>query len=73
MADRLKDMFFTTESIGNLVDRIISVHPSFDKDEFTEILFDDNWPTRALKEKMHHTARSLWDPSTSHIPRRLKC
>lgn len=71
MAELLKDMFFTTESIGNLVDRVTSVHPSFDRDEFYKILFDDDWPTRALKEKMHHTARCLWEALQLPYPQAL--
>lgn len=59
MPDRLKDVFFTRDSIGRLADRVAEVYPAFDRDGFLALVFDAAWESRELKARMRHVARCL--------------
>jgi 3-methyladenine DNA glycosylase AlkC len=60
MAERLKDQFFTSSSIDRLADTIKKFYPGFDKKRFTNLVFDENWESKELKEKMRHTTECLY-------------
>jgi 3-methyladenine DNA glycosylase AlkC len=59
MADRLKDMFFTGSSINQFADIVKQHYPEFNKDRFVNLLFNDEWNTKELKERMRHTTICL--------------
>ena len=59
MAERLKDMFFTQDSIDAFADAIKTQYPAFDKKRFLELLFDESFPSKELLDKMRHTTRCL--------------
>jgi 3-methyladenine DNA glycosylase AlkC len=61
MAERLKDMFFTQESINKFVDAIQKQHPDFDKKRFCRLMFDKSFETKELLDKMRHTTQCLHD------------
>jgi len=59
MAERLKDMFFTKESIKVLAEVLKENYLQFDEAEFQELVFNPQWDSLELKEKMHHIASCL--------------
>lgn len=59
MADRLKDQFFTPESLRALAERIAQVYPVFNVETFLNLIYEGGWEGMELKERMHHTARCL--------------
>ncbi len=59
MAEQLKHMFFTTESIDALAKTIHEFYPEFDMERFKELIFDENWESKELKQRMHHTSICL--------------
>jgi 3-methyladenine DNA glycosylase AlkC len=61
MAERLKDMFFTQESIDNFADTIKQHYPDFDKSKFQKLMFDASFDAKELLDKMKHTTKSLFD------------
>jgi 3-methyladenine DNA glycosylase AlkC len=59
MPEKLKDLFFTTSSIGALADAIEQVYPAFDKGEFMALVFDSQWEDKELKQRMRHVTHCL--------------
>lgn len=59
MAERLKDMFFTEDSIDKFADAIKKHYPVFDKKRFLGLMFDGSLESRELLDKMRHTTRCL--------------
>ncbi len=59
MAERLKDMFFTSESVDRMADAICKFYPEFNKQEFVNLVFDDTFKDRELKDMMRHTTICL--------------
>ncbi len=59
MADRLKNMFFTNSSISQFADTIKQYYPEFNKDKFVNSIYNDEWNSKELKEKMYHTTVCL--------------
>jgi 3-methyladenine DNA glycosylase AlkC len=59
MAEPLKNLYFTPFSIRHLADVVRAVAPDFDRERFLALVFDDQWETLELKDRMHHTARCL--------------
>ena len=59
MPEKLKDLFFTNSFLEQLGVAIRQVYPAFDQAQFTDLVFDDSWETRELKEKMRHVTRCL--------------
>jgi 3-methyladenine DNA glycosylase AlkC len=59
MAEQLKKIFFTKESIAALAENITQVYREFDKQTFNGLIYDDKWETLELKEKMRHTSICL--------------
>ncbi|MBN1270643.1 MAG: DNA alkylation repair protein [Candidatus Aminicenantes bacterium] len=60
MAERLKDLFFTKESVNNMADALLKCYPQFDKNTFISSIFDEKFETLELKEKMRHTTECLY-------------
>ncbi len=61
MAERLKDMFFTRDSINKFADAIKQHYPSLDKQRFLELMFDKSFESKELLDKMKHTTKCLHD------------
>ncbi len=61
MAERLKDMFFTRESIGKFADTIKQNYPDFEKSEFLKLMFHESFEAKELLDKMRHTTKCLFD------------
>ena len=59
MPEKLKDMFFTDESVNTFADIIKKHYPKFDKKKFLSLVFDAEFKSRELKEKMWHSTRCL--------------
>jgi 3-methyladenine DNA glycosylase AlkC len=59
MAERLKDMFFTQESMTAFADAIRKVYPEFDTEGFKELVFDESFEDKEVKDRMSHTTRCL--------------
>jgi 3-methyladenine DNA glycosylase AlkC len=64
MAERLKDMFFTRESIDKFADTIKHHYPSFDKPRFLKLMFDESFNEKELLDKMRHTTKCLHNTLT---------
>ena len=72
MNERLKDIFFTGESINSLAEAIEEAYPEFNKTRFFKLIFSDSWEEMALKEKMHHTAGCMYETLPGEYPRALE-
>jgi len=59
MPERLKDIFFTEESLNKFGDNIQKYYPEFVRDKFLSLVFDERWDSRELKEKMRHVTICL--------------
>lgn len=59
MADRLIHQFFTDSSLNAFADSIQNSWKSFDKSSFLNLVFDENWHTLALKQRMRHVTLCL--------------
>lgn len=59
MPEKLKDMFFTRESINNLAETLKKYYPQFDTTKFIELIFDDNFDSLELKQRMRHTTECM--------------
>lgn len=59
MNQRLKDIFFTEQSLNSLAEALKDAYPEFDQARFFELIYSDGWQEMALKEKMHHTAECM--------------
>ncbi|MEZ5082150.1 MAG: DNA alkylation repair protein [Bacteroidales bacterium] len=60
MSEKLKDLFFTKESLNSFADSIKKYYTSFSKDEFLKLIYDETWEALELKAKMRHTTHSLY-------------
>ena len=72
MPDKLKDMFFTEDSLTQFANRIKKSYPKFNKKKFMTLLFDDNWKSLELKAKMRHTTLCLNQTLPSDFKRAVK-
>ena len=59
MAERLKDMFFTEESVNALANAVKQAHARFDKEAFIQLVFDEAFTGLELKQMMRHTTECL--------------
>jgi len=59
MADRLKDIFFTSESLNYLGDKISEAYPEFNKIHFLDLVFNETWEDLELKARMRHVSTAL--------------
>lgn len=71
MAEQLKNMFLTPESLDLMGDTIAKYYPEFNKKNFLELVQDDQWDSLELKDKMHHTARCLHQTLPDSYPEAL--
>lgn len=59
MAELLKNIFFTSESINKLLQAVKRVHPPFDEVKFKKCLSAGNWENLELKQKMRQISTCL--------------
>lgn len=59
MAQRLKDIFFTSTSLSKLSAAIAKVYPAFERRKFFNAIHDEAWAEKELLERMHHIAACL--------------
>ncbi len=59
MPEKLKNLFFTSESQNLFADSIIKQYAAFDKTKFLKLIYNDTWETLELKAKMRHTTKCL--------------
>ncbi|MCK4819437.1 DNA alkylation repair protein, partial [bacterium] len=59
MAERLKELFFTRDSINTFAYTIKKAYSDFDKKRFIDLVFDTTFESKELKERMTHTTRCL--------------
>ena len=59
MAEKLKDMFFTTSSVNTMADVLKRCYPDFDKKRFVSLVFDEGFESKELKARMRHTTECL--------------
>jgi 3-methyladenine DNA glycosylase AlkC len=59
MSERLVDMFFSDKFITELGNKIKDRYPDFDQAQFNRLIYNKDWASKELKEKMHHTTRCL--------------
>jgi 3-methyladenine DNA glycosylase AlkC len=59
MAELLKNMFFTPQFVEELSAALKKAHHPFDEIGFKELVFDNHWEKRELKEKMRHITLCL--------------
>ena len=72
MPEKLKDLFFTASSVGQLGSAIQQVHPAFDQDRFTGLVFDATWKSKELKQRMRHVTRCLHETLPKDYPEALQ-
>ncbi len=59
MPEKLKDILFPREKVQLFADLLVAAYPQFEADKFIELVCNDKWPERELKEKMRHTTQCL--------------
>lgn len=59
MAERLKEKFFTSESLSRFAEVFESIHPEFKREHFFELIYDETWAGRELKARMRHVTHCL--------------
>ncbi len=59
MPEKLKNLFFTEDSISSFAISILNFYPEFDKKKFYELVYDKTWKNLELKEKMRHVTKCL--------------
>ena len=72
MAEKLKDMFFTQESLGMFSDAIKQHYPAFDKKRFLDLIHDKEWGNREIKQKMRHTTVCLFETLPKDFSKAIK-
>jgi len=59
MPEKLKDIFFTDQSLGDFAQAIQAAYPEFDRERFFRLVYDETWAGLELKARMHHVATAL--------------
>lgn len=72
MAKKLKDMFFISSSIKKFGNTIKKFYPEFKKDKFVRLVLNDEWESKELKERMHHTTICLHEFLPKNYKKALK-
>lgn len=72
MAEQLKNMFFTSESLNLMADTVKRFYPGFDKDKFLKLLLDGGLEAMELKEKMRLTSQCLHETLPQSYPEALE-
>ncbi|MFC1853735.1 DNA alkylation repair protein, partial [candidate division CSSED10-310 bacterium] len=71
MAEKLKNLFFTFAFIDQLGHAIRQENPAFDAASFEQLVFDESWHDKELKERMRHVSFCLRETLPSDYPMAL--
>ncbi len=58
MAEPLKNMY-SKEYLNNFADVFVKIYPKFDKAKFLNLVFDNEWDKKELKQRMRHISVCL--------------
>lgn len=72
MAEKLKDIFFTKDSINCLSNALKGAYSPFDREKFLELIYDDQWEGKTLTERMRHTALCMHETLPESYPDALE-
>jgi len=72
MAERLKDMFFTPDSMDAFAEAIHAAYPEFDTERFKAQVFDESFEGKEVKDRMSHTTRCLRQTLPAAYPEALE-
>jgi 3-methyladenine DNA glycosylase AlkC len=72
MAERLKDLFFSEEFIIELGNALKTAYADFDQMEFNRQIYAEDWESKELKQKMHHTTHCVNANLPKAYPEALK-
>ncbi|MFC2161207.1 DNA alkylation repair protein [Acidobacteriota bacterium] len=59
MAERLKDIYFTKDSMVAFADTIVKAYPDFNKRKFLDLIFDGTFKSKEFMDKSKHTTHCL--------------
>ena len=59
MPEKLKNLFFTEDSLNSFAEPIKKNYHKFDDGKFLKLIYDDTWENLELKAKMRHTTKCL--------------
>lgn len=64
MAEPLKNIYFTKQSLNNFAEEIAKVYSDFNKENFISSIFSKEWKSLELMGRMHHVTECLhqWLP-----------
>lgn len=71
MPERLKDLFFTDESLQKFADVVKLHHRGFDRKHFLSLIRREGWEQMELKQKMRHTTLCLAEVLPGDFPSAL--
>jgi 3-methyladenine DNA glycosylase AlkC len=54
----LKNLY-SAKYLNNFADVFVKIHPGFNRSEFIKLIFDDEWESRELKQRMRHISVCL--------------
>jgi 3-methyladenine DNA glycosylase AlkC len=72
MAERLKDLFFSEKFIIELGNALKIAYPDFDREKFYGLVQSEDWKSKELKQKMHHTTHCMNKTLPEAYPDALK-
>jgi 3-methyladenine DNA glycosylase AlkC len=70
--EKLKNIFFTASFIAQLGEAIQQVLPTVDTARLNDLVFDADWETRELKERMRHITECLHETLDKEYPKALE-
>ncbi|MCP5046784.1 MAG: DNA alkylation repair protein [bacterium] len=59
MPEQLKNIFFSRESINSIAELVGKFYPDFDGGRFVGLVFDEDWESKELKERMRHMTQCM--------------
>jgi 3-methyladenine DNA glycosylase AlkC len=71
VSSSLKDDHFSRDLTGRLADAVRQVHPAFDRERFIDLVHDDEWEARELKQRMRHLSHCLHATLPEDYPQAL--
>ncbi len=72
MAQRLKDIYLTPQTINTFAENLANVSKKYDKNKFLNLTLDESWEERELKERMRHTSICLHQTLPGNYKNRIK-
>jgi len=72
MPERLKDMFFTKESVANFVKHISRFYKQFDASKFYTLVYSPEWEGLELKARMRHLTLCLRETLPADYKKAIK-